>query len=65
MIVIEERYDNNKLIKTFNKLVKQNYSPLWVDPYCVFVCKIDNKNYMFKAEHNKIDIKVIGDSLTL
>lgn len=65
MTVLKERYDNSKLIKLYDKLVFKQYSPLWVDPYCVFVCKVDGKNYIYKAIDNKIIKKVIGDSLTL
>jgi hypothetical protein len=65
MIVLKERYDNSKLIKLYDKLVSKHYSPLWVDPYCVFVCKVDDKNYIYRANGNKIDRKVIGEQLTL
>lgn len=30
-----ERYDNDKLIKLFNKLDNEGYSPLWNDPYYI------------------------------
>lgn len=65
MITLKERFDSEKLIKLFDSLVNQNYSPLWVDPYCVFVCSINGINYMFRAENNKIKKEIIGDSLTL
>ena len=60
--LIVERYDNNKLIKLFNKLDSEGYSPLWNDPYCQFVCKINNKNYKFtiKPDTNKIVKELIG-----
>lgn len=60
--LIIERYDNDKLIKLFNKLDSEGYSPLWNDPYCQFVCKINNKNYKFTVEPNtdKIVKELIG-----
>lgn len=65
MITLKERFDSEKLIKLFDSLVNQNYSPLWVDPYCVFVCKIGNNNYIFRINGNSIDKEIIGNSLTL
>lgn len=47
MIVLKERYDNTKLIHMFDSLVAKGSTPMWVDPYCEFVCHIGNKNYRF------------------
>lgn len=50
--IIKERYDSKELILLFNKYVQKGLSPIWVDPYCQFVCNIDNVPYKFTQINN-------------
>lgn len=50
MIILQERYDSKKLIQLFDNLVAKGSTPMWVDPYCEFVCLVNNKNYRFVYE---------------
>ena len=62
MIVLKERYDNTKLIHMFDSLVAKGSTPMWVDPYCEFVCHIGNKNYRFvyDPDINTIEVAASG-----
>lgn len=65
MITIKERFDSKELIKIFNSLENQNYTPMWIDPCCVFVCLIDGKviKYEYNPDTNRIMQKVISEML--
>lgn len=50
--IINERYDSSKLVDLFNKYKSKGLTPIWVDPYCQFVCNIDNIPYRFTQINN-------------
>ena len=50
--ILNERYDSSELVALFNKYKNKGLSPIWVDPYCQFVCNISNTPYKFTQINN-------------